>query len=598
MIHAALAALLAASAFAHEANPEAEAQAFLALYAPLLQGVYKVSSDASWLASTDVKPAHDAGRVIGNKALAAVTGNPRVIETLRRLRAGKTLRRATRRQLDKMWLSAAENPGTLPDVVARRVEAESRQSSTLDGFQFCAERKDGACVKPVTANDIDEVLIGTRDLSVRLRYWEASKETGPALKAGLSELQALRNQVARHFAFKSFHALQVADYGMTVDEMSRLMEGFQRDIAPLYAGLHCWAKHELAKRYGQPVPERLIPAHWLGNRWGQNWTGLVEAVDLSPYFKDRSAEWIVKQAEEFYVSMGFPKLPESFWKGSDLYPVPADGPRKKNTHASAWHVDLGHEVRSLMSVEPVPYWFGTAHHELGHIYYFLAYSRPDNPVLLRDGANRAFHEGIGELITIASLQVPYLRQAGILPADRDIDRVKWLLSEAAEETVAFLPWSAGVMHSWERDLYELDLSSSQWNQRWWDYVERFQGIAPPAPRGEELCDACTKTHVNDDPAQYYDYAMATVLKYQLHDHICRDILKQEPYSCNYFGSRKAGDFLRKLLAPGSSRDWRELLRELTGSELSTKPMMEYFKPLNAFLEKENAGRSCAWRPGL
>jgi peptidyl-dipeptidase A len=65
--------------------------------------------------------------------------------------------------------------------------------------------------------------------------------------------------------------------------------------------------------------------------------------------------------------MGFPKLPASFYAKSDLYPAdPASG-RKKNSHASAWHVDLREDVRSLMSIEPNAQWFNTAHHELGHI---------------------------------------------------------------------------------------------------------------------------------------------------------------------------------------------------------------------------------------
>ncbi len=71
-----------------------------------------------------------------------------------------------------------------------------------------------------------------------------------------------------------------------------------------------------------------------------------------------------------------------------------------------------------------------------------------------------------------------------------------------------------------------------------------------------------------------------MLKYQLHTHICRKILRQDPHACNYFGSKETGDFLRGLLAPGATRDWRELLREKTGSDLSTKAMMDYFQPLN------------------
>jgi len=504
------------------------------------------------------------------------------------------------RQLEKILLAAAETPGTLPEVVARRVEAESRQSSTLDSFQFCMERTSGTlgqtagCAKPVTANWIDQRLRESRDLAEREKVWAASKETGPVLKAGLAELRDLRNQVARHFGYSSFFALQVADYGMTVPEMTALLDGFQRDIQPLYKELHCWTKHELAKRYGRPVPKGAIPAHWISNRWAQNWTTIVEGVDLDPLFKGKTPEWIVQQAEAFYVSLGFPKLPEGFWKRSDLYPVPAGSARKKNTHASAWHVDLDKDVRSLMSVESNGQWFSTSHHELGHIYYYLMYTRPEVPLVLRAGANRAFHEGVGELITIASQQVPYLRQVGLLPPDQKIDQGKWLLNEALEETLAFLPWSAGTISAWERDLYEKDLPTSVWNKTWWDYARRYQGVEPPAARGEDSCDACTKTHVNDDPAQYYDYAIATVLKYQLHTHICRNILKAEPTSCNYFGRPEVGDFLRGLLREGALRDWRTLLKEKIGQDLSTKPMMDYFQPLTAFLKKENAGRSCGW----
>ena len=331
----------------------------------------------------------------------------------------------------------------------------------------------------------------------------------------------------------------------------------------------------------------MIPAHWIGNRWAQSWPGLVEAVNLDNLFAGMRPEEIVLRAEEFYVSMGFPKLPASFWERSDLYPVAAGSPRRKNTHASAWHVDLENDVRSLMSVEANARWFGTSHHELGHIYYYIAYTRPEVPVLLRRGANRAFHEGIGELIAIAASQAPYLRQVGVLPAGLQIDEMSWLLNEALNETVAFLPFAAGTMSHWEHDLYEEELPPDQFNQRWWEYVKRYQRVVPPAARGEDLCDGCTKTHVNDDPAQYYDYAIATVLKYQLHDHIARKILRQDPRSCNYYGNQEVGDFLRGILAQGNTRDWREVLREATGEDLSTRALVEYFRPLQEWLEEEN-----------
>jgi peptidyl-dipeptidase A len=578
--------------YAHTSS--SEVKQFLALYGSLYEGVRYEAQKAEWAASTDVTDEHVGGRIAAGKALAALAGSPAIIEKCREyLKHPESLSALDARQLQKILLEAAEAPGTVPDIVAKRVEAEARQSSILDSFPFCLERKGSECVKPVTANDIDDLLAKSTDLKERLRVWNASKESGPALKPGLIELRDLRNAVAKEMGYRSFFELQVADYDMTVDEMMTMLSSFMKDMEPLYREVHCWTKYELANKFREPVP-RMIPAHWLNNRWAQNWTGIVEGVDLDPYFKDKTPEWVVKKGEAFYVSMGFPALPETFWKLSDLYPVAAGSARKKNTHASAWDMSLEGDVRSLMSVQANSRWFGTSHHELGHIYYYLSYDRPGVPLFLREGANRAFHEGIGDLISIASGQEPYLRAVGILPRGAKIDKKKWLLNEALEEAVPFIPWSAGTMSFWERDLYEKNLPPEQFNKRWWDYVARFQGVVPPSPRGEQFCDAATKTHINDDPAQYYDYAIATVLKYQLHDKICRSILKKDPHSCSYYGSKPVGDFLRGILELGATRPWREVIREATGAELSTKAMVSYFKPVLDDLKRRNKGRQCEW----
>jgi len=241
-----------------------------------------------------------------------------------------------------------------------------------------------------------------------------------------------------------------------------------------------------------------------------------------------------------------------------------------------------------MSVVPSYSWFETAHHELGHVYYFLAYSNPKVPPVLREGLNRAFHEAVGDLIAIAARQEPYLREIGVLEKGRQTDPTQLLLAEALNSAVVFLPWSAGVMTHFEHDLYENNLPANQFNRRWWELKRRYQGIVPPAPRGERFCDACTKTHIIDDPAQYYDYAIADVLKYQLHDYIARHILHQDPHHCNYYGNKEVGQWLDSILRLGATRDWREVLKEKTGEELSPRAMLDYFQPLMAYLKKENS----------
>jgi peptidyl-dipeptidase A len=201
---------------------------------------------------------------------------------------------------------------------------------------------------------------------------------------------------------------------------------------------------------------------------------------------------------------------------------------------------------------------------------------------------------MGELISLAASQVPYLKSVDVLPTDFKADETAFLLNDALAHSVPFIFWASGTMTHWEADVYAKGLSPDQWNASWWRYVRDFQGLEPPTPRGEEFCDAATKTHINDNPCYYYSYAIATVLKFQLHEHIARKILKQPPQSCNYANSREAGAFLRRIMEKGATEAWRTVLREATGEDLSTRAMVDYFKPLMAWLQEQNQGRQIGW----
>ena len=564
------------------------ADRFLKLANAGYQALFRVNSEAQWLAVTDVTPEHDASAEATAKAYAAFNGNPAIISEARDLLTHqKELNELTVRQLKQLLLNAAEGPMTNPDLVAKRVAAETKQASIMNSFEFKLSGQ------KITANQIDDKLEKSTDLNERKAVWEASKESGPALKPNLVMLRDLRNGVAKEMKYPDYFSLEVASYGMTTDEMLKMLDDWMATLRPLYLQLHTWAKYRLAEKFRQPVPKK-IPAHWLNNRWGQEWPGLVEAANIDKYFEGRKPEWIIKTAEQFYTGLGFSPLPESFWQKSDLYPLPPGSKRKKNTHASCWHIDLENDIRSLQSIEPNARWFFTAHHELGHGYYFKAYTRPKVPYLLRIGAAPGFHEGVGELIALASSQVPYLESRGVLPADFKPDKTAFLLDDALARSIPFIYFSCGVMPHWEADIYAKNLPPDQWNARWWKYVGDMQGIEPPSPRGEEFCDAATKTHINDNPAYYYNYAFATVFKFQLHDYIARKILHQPPQSCNYADNKEVGTWLNNILKKGGTEDWRKVLKEATGEDISTRAMMDYFKPLMNWLEEQNKGRQIGW----
>lgn len=564
-------------------------QTYLDGYNKKYQELNIVANETSWKSQTHIVEGDSTNAVANNKAqeeYAKYTGSSENIATATKyLEQKDKLTELQVKQLKSILYKAANNPETIQDVVKARIKAETKQTENLFGFDF---KIDG---KSVSANDIDGILANEKNLVKRQKAWESSKEVGKGLKEGLVNLRNLRNQTVQGLGYKDYFEYQVSDYGMTTQEMIDMLQKFNKELYPLFRELHTYARYEFAKKYGVKEVPDMIPAQWLPNRWGQDWSSLVDVkgINLDSALKTKDAEWIVKQGERFYVSIGFPELPKTFWEKSDLYPAPKGANYKKNNHASAWHMDYDKDVRSLMSVEPNSEWYETSHHELGHIYYYLSYSNPDVPILLREGANRAYHEALGSMMGMAAMQKPFMENLNLIPKNVKTDEMQTLLKEALNYVV-FIPFSTGTMSMFEHDIYANNLPSDQFNKRWWELAAQYQGIAPPTTRGEEYCDAATKTHINDDPAQYYDYALSYILLFQVHDYISKNILHQDPHLTNYYGNKEVGKFIGDIMKPGASADWRKLLKEKTGSDLSAKAMLDYFAPLMDYLKKENEGR--------
>jgi len=568
---------------------EQAAQSFLdSFHTGYLDKLYKYS-EAQWLSNTRIVEGDSTNAINERKAgeeYSDFLGSESLIQRVKSHLEGRdNLTDLQVKQLEKILYLAGNYTQTARDAVAERIKAETEQIGKLYGFNYTLNGK------KVSTNDIDNLLRTEKDPTKRLAIWNASKEVGKTLKPGLVKLRDLRNEVVKSVGYPDYFSYQVSDYGMSSEEMIDLCKRINQELLPLYRELHTYARYELAKKYGVNEVPDYLPAHWLPNRWGQDWSAMIEVdgINLDSVLNTKSAEWVVKEGEEFYKSLGFPALPASFYEKSSLYPLPPDSPFKKNNHASAWHVDLQNDLRSLMSVEPNSEWFETVHHELGHIYYYISYTNDSVPPVLREGANRAFHEAVGSMIGMAAMQKPFLQGKGLLAANTQSNDTLKLLQEALN-FIVFIPFSTGTMTHFEHDLYRNNLSPDEFNKRWWEYAKKYQGIVPPTERGEDYADAATKTHINDDAAQYYDYALSFVILFQLHDHISKNILKQDPHATNYWGNKEVGNFLRSILTKGATGDWRTIMKETLGSELSAKAMVDYFAPVMEYLKKVNSGR--------
>ncbi len=261
-----------------------------------------------------------------------------------------------------------------------------------------------------------------------------------------------------------------------------------------------------------------IPAYLLGNIWAQEWNNVYDlvappggrGVPLDTILKQRKVTPVemAKYGEHFFTSLGFDPLPKTFYERS-LLTKPRD--RDVVCHASAWDINNVDDVRIKMCIDPTAEDFTTIHHELGHNFYQRAYA--PQPLILRDSANDGFHEAIGDTIAL-SVTPEYLVKVGLIDKAPDASGDLPLLMGRALEKLAFLPFGL-VIDQWRWSVFSGQVKPDSYNRAWWDLRLKYQGVAPPTPRGEEFFDPGAKYHV---PANtpYARYFLASVLQFQFH----------------------------------------------------------------------------------
>jgi peptidyl-dipeptidase A len=298
---------------------------------------------------------------------------------------------------------------------------------------------------------------------------------------------------------------------------------------------------------------------------------------------------IAQSAESFYVSLGFPKLPETFWQRSMLT-KPAD--RDVQCHASAWHMDGKEDVRIKQCIEPTQGELMTVYHELGHVFYYLSYK--EQPYLFQGGANDGFHEAIGDTVNL-SMTPAYLHQIGLTGAvKRSPQATINEQMKLALDKIAFLPFGK-MIDEWRWQVFAGEVKPENYNAAWWQLREQYQGVAAPVPRSEEDFDPGAKYHI---PANtpYTRYFLSFILQFQFHKALCEAAGNTGPLSeCSVYGNAEAGKRLRAMLALGQSQPWQDTLEKLTGKrQADAAAIIEYFAPLLQWLQEQNQGKTCGW----
>jgi peptidyl-dipeptidase A len=507
--------------------------------------------------------------------------------------------------LERRQMQVLQNSLTLsapPDP--KEAEELARLLASMEGAygsgKYCPPSREALRRDCLDIEKITEILAENRDPKRLQEVWEGWHTISIPMRKDYTRFVELSNKGARVLDYRDTGAMWRGKYDMPADAFAKELDRLWDQLRPLYLSLHTYVRSKLHEKYGAVVPENgPIPAHLLGNLWQQDWSNIYDLVapagekpvfSLTENLKAKKVEPLemVRFGERFFTSLGFEPLPKTFWERS-LFLKPRD--REVVCHASAWDIDSVDDVRIKMCIDVNAEDFITIHHELGHDFYFRAYNTL--PVVLRDSANDGFHEAVGDTLAL-SVTPEYLVKVGLLDQAPDASADTGLLLKTALDRLAYLPFGL-LVDQWRWQVFAGQVTPENYNRAWWGLKLRYQGVAPPAPRGEEFFDPGAKYHV---PANtpYARYFLAQVLEFQFHRALAKTAGCSAPlHRCSIYGSKEAGAKLKAMLELGASKPWPDALEVLTGQrQMDATAIAEYFAPLKTWLDQQNRGKPTGW----
>ncbi|XP_057374872.1 angiotensin-converting enzyme-like [Daphnia carinata] len=454
-------------------------------------------------------------------------------------------------------------------------------------------------------SEIKELMAKSQNYSVLLDAWTGWRDAvGPPSKELFSRMIEINNLGVQAAGFSDTSEIWKNELG--IKNVENVVDDLFATIQPLYIQLYAFVRGRLAAidKTGTVRPDRPLPAHVLGNMWAQNWEPLLPRLmpnasllggeEATQVLRRRYSSFtqLVEVAQDFFLSLGFPPLPKNFWTRSQFV-RPKDG-RKPVCHGSATNFYSQDDVRLMMCGEINEDDFYTLHHEMGHLYYFMAYSH--QPFLFRSGASSAFHEAIGDSIIYAAMTTQHRRRLGFLNSDDNANQKELeivnLLRQALVK-IPILPYSLSL-EKWRWAVMAGEIKPDQYNRVWWNMKLKYQGIVPPIPRSEKDFDPASKFHIVSN-TPYIRYFLSSILQVQIFQALC-DASQQGPRfgkplnQCDIYGSVEAGNRLREMLSLGSSQPWKVALEVLTHEQnptIDARPLMDYYRPLHEWLTSEN-----------
>lgn len=609
------------------AAPQGEtADQFIARVNDEFKKMYPEMTAAQWLSSTYIND---------DSQLLAAKGNERYLTQLNswieqaKKFEGQQMSPETARAIQLLKLATAMPAPKDPAKLAELTQIATRMEGTYGAGTYCTG--EGEAKKCRQLGELEDVLRSSRDYDAQLDAWQGWHTIAQPMRKDYTRFVELVNEGSKEMGFADTGEMWRSGYDMTPAEIAAETDRLWGQVKPLYEQLHCYTRTKLQATYGVEKGQvnGLLPAHLMGNMWQQDWgnlwdmlepykgagsldiTGALEKQYQADYqaalakagpgpgtdklfqaereAQLQVAKQMTERAQDFYTSLGMPKLPESYWTKTQFI-KPMD--RDVVCHASAWDMNMAGDVRTKMCIKPNEEDFTTIYHELGHVYYYLAYNKL--PPLFQTGAHDGFHEAIGDTMVLA-MTPDYLKSIGMVGEQQQSNEA--LINaqmRMALAKVSFMPFGL-MIDRWRWGVFDGSIKPADYNKAWWELKAKYQGVAPATARGEDFFDPGAKYHVPGN-TPYTRYFLSHVLQFQFYKGLCDAAGYKGPlYNCSFYGNKAAGQKFWAMLEKGASQPWQATLKELTGGEkMDAGAVLEYFAPLQDWLKQQNEGQTCGW----
>ena len=553
---------------------------------------------ASWISSNFIT--YDSQKVIADY------GTRYTLKSLERSREASAFDDLSTSTENRRMLNILKSSFVMPPPLNKELATElSSITTSLEAMYGSGEHcyEDGSCYD---LEAFESIIDNSRNPEELLKAWHGWHEIGKPMKPMYMRMVDIGNQGSRDLGYQGLSDLWFSKYDMPADDFLNETDRVWEEVKPLYDALHCHVRAKLNEHYGDDVVPKSgpLPVHLLGNMWGQSWSNIYDlvyteesqqnSVDVTKIIGEKGLNEIemVEYAEDFFLSIGFEPLPDTFWDRS-LFVKPRD--RSVVCHASAWNLDpANNDLRIKMCIQKNEEDFVTIHHELGHIFYYQAYNHL--PTLFQGGANDGFHEAFGDLLTL-SITPDYLTQIDFI-SEKEASLAKedpiGLLMKQALDGVVVVPWAL-MLDKWRSGVFNGEIDETNLNSSWWRLREYYQGISTSTERSEEYFDPGAKYHIPGN-TPYTRYYLARIMQYQFHEALCNEIeFDGLLHECSIYGSKKAGDKIISTMALGESLPWQDAFENLTSTrQLSGKSILNYYAPLKDRLDEQNKNRTCGW----